>query len=252
MKYWVLLALAAVLLFSGCIQQPPTTQTCPAHYMKIGSDCCLDDNGDGICDRDEPNTQVCPPQTKTIEDRVKECGRDSSCITNLAIETNNPNMCTGIIDNDRCLEQLSARYNNPAYCNLLNYDFQKKDCLSKFDGNNATCPPTSCPTVSYPICPSANTTAPTINLTCPKAPDCPHCNLTLADKIDQCKQKSIPYGESDCLIALALETNTPSICSSSYQFDVCYTQMAVKYKNKGYCDLIGRSDLADTCKSKVE
>ncbi len=251
MKYLILLSLALVLMSSGCIQPP--TQTCPAHYMKIGSDCCLDANGNGICDRDEQGVAVCPPQNKTIDERMTECGRDDSCRTNLAIETNNPNACMGISGYSDCLKQLAARYSNPAYCQLLPMSYDKEDCLSNLGGNNATCPPpVSCPTVSCPVCPSLNVSGPAINLTCPPAPACPSCNLTLADKIAQCNQKSVPYGQSDCLTALALETNTPSICSSSYQFDSCYTQMAVKYRNKGYCDLIGRSDLADACKTKVE
>ena len=54
MKRLLLLAAAAVLLFSGCIQQPAASSiTCPNHYMKIANECCLDANGNGICDRDE-------------------------------------------------------------------------------------------------------------------------------------------------------------------------------------------------------
>ncbi len=49
MKRLLLFVAVAALLFSGCVQQ----SSCPAKYMKIGTDCCLDANSNGICDRDE-------------------------------------------------------------------------------------------------------------------------------------------------------------------------------------------------------
>ena len=242
MKYWLLLALAAVLLFSGCIQQPATlTTTCPSNYMKIGNDCCLDANGNGICDRDEQNASVCPPQTKTLEERMNDCGSDSSCRTLLAIESNNPQVCDGIGRYDDCLEQLAARYNNAAYCQMLPLSYQKEDCLSKLGGNNATCPPASCPSV--------NVSAPAVNLTCPPA------NLTLTDRINQCNQISYPQDQDNCLKALAEETNTPSICASLLYSNApdpsCYEELAIKYKNMGYCDQLTSSWDQTYCKQKV-
>ena len=160
MRYLILLALAAVLLFSGCVQTPTTpTVTCPANYMKIANDCCLDAKGNGICDRDEliqpscpeQNTTICncpncPEQNKTIEDRVNDCNHGTStdnCLTRLAVETNNPAICAGVstypylnTDHGReyCYMQLAVRYQNRAYCELIN-DFPspliRADCETK-------------------------------------------------------------------------------------------------------------------------
>ena len=165
MRYLILLALAAVLLFSGCIQQPatpaPTTPeiTCPTNYMKIGNACCLDANGNGICDRDEA-----PPVQQ----------------------------------------------------------------------NATVCPPVSCP-----ACAVANVST--------------SANLTLADRVNQCNQIFHAADQTTCLEMLAEETNTQSICDSFISgrtFDSCYENLAIKYKNLGYCDQLVGYEMAD-CKTKV-
>ncbi len=150
MRYLILLALAAVLLFSGCIQQPatpaPTTPeiTCPTNYMKIGNACCLDANGNGICDRDEQappvqqNATACPPQNKTLEDRFKDCDYDADCLTRLALETNNAGVCGGYGGGLDCLNQMAVRYNNPGYCNLIIGPTLQQSCLAKLNSTNSS------------------------------------------------------------------------------------------------------------------
>lgn len=166
MKYLILLALAAVLLFSGCIQQPaaptPTAPatTCPAHYLKIANDCCLDANGNGICDRDEQappaqqNATACPPVScpactvanvstsanLTLADRVNQCNQifhvadQTTCLKMLAEETNTPSICDSFVYDDRtftsCYENLAIKYKNLGYCDqLVGYDMA--DCKTK-------------------------------------------------------------------------------------------------------------------------
>ncbi len=46
-----LLALVAALILSGCLCLP---NACDAPYSTVGGECCLDENRDGICDRDKP------------------------------------------------------------------------------------------------------------------------------------------------------------------------------------------------------
>jgi hypothetical protein len=45
------LAVLAVLSLAACLEQGPV---CGRPYMAVGSDCCLDENADGVCDRDKP------------------------------------------------------------------------------------------------------------------------------------------------------------------------------------------------------
>jgi len=52
--------LGLLLFFSGCIQQGPV---CNRPYIPVGGDCCLDENGDGICDRESPATTTIKAET---------------------------------------------------------------------------------------------------------------------------------------------------------------------------------------------
>jgi len=48
--------LVGLILSVGCISQnqpPQETVTCNPPYIKVGNSCCLDQNGNGICDKDE-------------------------------------------------------------------------------------------------------------------------------------------------------------------------------------------------------
>ncbi len=51
----LLLASVLLVLISGCINQTPT---CNKPYILVGNDCCLDENGDSICDRDKQLTST--------------------------------------------------------------------------------------------------------------------------------------------------------------------------------------------------
>jgi len=45
--------LISVILVAGCTQ---TEIICNKPYIKVGTDCCLDVNDNGICDKDETTT----------------------------------------------------------------------------------------------------------------------------------------------------------------------------------------------------
>ena len=62
-KYWIygILALAVigVIVISGCVQQPKQEAvTCNPPYIKVGTECCLDQNSNNICDKDEPEENI--------------------------------------------------------------------------------------------------------------------------------------------------------------------------------------------------
>ena len=94
-----ILMLTAILVFiSGCIccgnfPDSKTTSTlpesgtegglCNAPYIQVGSGCCLDQNNNGICDRDEmtepPKTEG-PQEESTTTTLKTTCTLDSDCI----------------------------------------------------------------------------------------------------------------------------------------------------------------------------
>ncbi|MFH0862342.1 MAG: hypothetical protein V1875_04850 [Candidatus Altiarchaeota archaeon] len=47
----------AVILASACLDQAQTGPVCNRPYILVGSGCCLDDNSDGVCDKDKPICQ---------------------------------------------------------------------------------------------------------------------------------------------------------------------------------------------------
>ena len=70
----VLCLIVPVIILSGCINPSPV---CNKPYMQVGYDCCLDDNGDGICDSEKPITTTIP-KTITVEKAIYGCPGDAN------------------------------------------------------------------------------------------------------------------------------------------------------------------------------
>lgn len=75
----LVLILSLILLFCGCTsdsasETTSTTQgiVCLDPYILVGNDCCLDKDGNGICDRDETSTSVMPaaPSSSTVSTSI--------------------------------------------------------------------------------------------------------------------------------------------------------------------------------------
>lgn len=65
---WKLIALVVVVvLVSGCTQKP----TCNKPYILVGGECCLDENDDRICDRNEVVNGIMKEET-TITTKTEE------------------------------------------------------------------------------------------------------------------------------------------------------------------------------------
>ena len=78
----------------------------------------------------------CVQQNKTIEERVQDCGDDDSCLTIIALESNNAQVCMEIsyaIDRNDCLEQMAIKYKNAGYCDLIDYTTAQEQCISKVE-----------------------------------------------------------------------------------------------------------------------
>ncbi|ODS38976.1 MAG: hypothetical protein A7316_06505 [Candidatus Altiarchaeales archaeon WOR_SM1_86-2] len=66
--------IATVVLISGCIQQKQETVTCDPPYIKVGTTCCLDQNSNNICDKDEPASKSDKDTAKRkMPDSLKYC-----------------------------------------------------------------------------------------------------------------------------------------------------------------------------------
>lgn len=76
----------------------------------------------------------------------------------------------------------------------------------------------------------------------------PQGDYSITGQIERCD------GDEICLTAVALEYESPAICAGleSYNEKRCYTQLAVKYRNAGYCNSLIRSYERDDCIEAVE
>jgi len=70
MKTIFALAVIGILLF-GCAQQQPSYE-CNKLYMKVGSECCLDKDGNKVCDKDEQKQPSAPQQPAQAPEPAKE------------------------------------------------------------------------------------------------------------------------------------------------------------------------------------
>jgi len=67
-----ILAIALTALILGCISQP----ACEQPYMDIGGRCCLDSNGNGLCDEKEATSTTLGQTTPTTPGA---CSIDGDC-----------------------------------------------------------------------------------------------------------------------------------------------------------------------------
>jgi len=77
----IVLTIIGIILISGCVRESKKeTVTCNSPYIKVGTTCCLDQNSNNICDKDEAPTQTQrqeqKPQTYCGDDI---CQSDESC-----------------------------------------------------------------------------------------------------------------------------------------------------------------------------
>jgi hypothetical protein len=68
-----LIILSMLVFLGGCLGETPSEETvtvvCNPPYIRMGGDCCLDENQDSICDSDETTTSI-KVTTTTVEVQV--------------------------------------------------------------------------------------------------------------------------------------------------------------------------------------
>ena len=68
-----ILSILSLLMFAGCVCGP----VCNAPYLRVGNGCCLDRNGNGVCDTDETTTttqamiEVLPMPDATLPEYIR-------------------------------------------------------------------------------------------------------------------------------------------------------------------------------------
>jgi len=119
------LPILSVVLMSGCITEDVT---CNKPYIKVGKECCLDQNDNNICDKDETSSE----KHETLnEDKDNEVPgeQDSDYVVNT---------------------QSESRENCPFECCVDDSDYPAKSCSRNYDCVNHKCVKQSCP---FECCP---------------------------------------------------------------------------------------------------
>lgn|SRR3989338_1535696 len=75
-RYFILgLVFVAALFLAGCLNSQPKEEglTCNPPYIKVGLDCCLDQNYNNICDKDEVKQDIPKTQKYEISEALDFC-----------------------------------------------------------------------------------------------------------------------------------------------------------------------------------
>ena len=89
----LIIGILGVLVISGCTNQ--SGPVCNPPYIVHGDDCCLDRNGDSICDSDQPEIkQDCPHDCcEGTVYKPKSCNQNEDCINNECVKKPCPYEC---------------------------------------------------------------------------------------------------------------------------------------------------------------
>ena|GEM_PF-5159762 len=83
--------LASVIFVAGCVM-PEAEPTCNTPYIQVGNECCLDQNGNSICDSEEAVED--PEEAKEPEEIVEEEPEEPEPGCIVAEDCNDNNPCT--------------------------------------------------------------------------------------------------------------------------------------------------------------
>lgn len=129
-KFLVGAAIFTVLLSSGCIQPEVEEKiVCNKPYILVGGECCLDQNGNKICDLDEDEAET----TTTIAPVTTTLISSTTTVTVKKEETK-PDTCSlqnDSMSRDACYLALAIDTGNRSMCEMIERDITKSLCLEE-------------------------------------------------------------------------------------------------------------------------
>lgn len=211
--FLLVLVMATLVLFAGCINTnspPPSAGNGPGTEPAPAQEA-------PVAETPEPEPRAAEVDY-SIAGQIERCGGDETCLTAVALEYESPAICEGFgwytDAYDICYIQLAVKYKNAGYCNEL-LGSERNECTGAVEA-----------ALSSQIA-ASGTTAETIS---PAAR-----NYTISEQIDMCKEKEYLFEEDNCLEALALTYEIPSLCNEVSPLLECYEQMAIKFNKPQYC-----------------
>ena len=112
MKKWFLPLILGFVLLAGCIQ---TQKSCIEPYVLIGEYCCLDDNGNGVCENYDTTTTMSTTTTSTTSTTrtTTTTSTTTSTTTTSTTTTTYPGYCYLYTDDDPSTENYCTDYLHP-------------------------------------------------------------------------------------------------------------------------------------------
>lgn len=98
-----------LLLLAGCSQKSEVT--CNTPYLKVGTECCLDQNGNSVCDKDESSLGVPSPNQTAQATAAVVCNKPYILVgVNCCLDKNDNKIC----DSEDAPEKLAQAVDNQA------------------------------------------------------------------------------------------------------------------------------------------
>ena len=252
-----ILGIMCVVLMSGCITEKEEEFVCNPPYIKVAGKCCLDQNNNGICDKDEsecttdsdcPEGKICKDE-KCIE-KPPECTSDRDCPEGKICKDEK---CVEKPPEDRgevekwCLSQPSITIREKSVTITSTNDVKKyKDrwmCHNRYalDGIGVDLYWTKNEEEVYKVLTYPEGTKIEINL---KEMEKKYAVCTNIDDLSK---------KNTCYTKLAVDEGDFSICYKVHidEIDQCYKEIAVSGEHPSICGKIENTDIKDDCHKEV-
>ena len=137
LKFIISLLLIGVVVMSGCIKEQVT---CNKPYIKVGTECCLDQNDNEICDKDEVVTTTIISTTATTD----ECAdldkfNKSNCYFKKARATEDVSYCQYMESKETKVFCIALINKDSERCDSLEDDIIKKTCIALINEDPSYC-----------------------------------------------------------------------------------------------------------------
>lgn len=238
-----ILGILCFVLISGCISEEKQGIICNPPYIQVGNDCCLDQNNNSICDKDEMlgKTETETPQEEPAEEEQNESEMDKiETIQGFKTEREEvESWCLG--------GREYARYSGGGQVAMTNDVKKYKDrwmCHNKNfldDGGYIDIYWTKYEEEVYTVTTRADGTV-------EETKSGSGVNES-KDEEDACKNIKDSTEKNNCYIKLAASSGDTSICDRLImeEHDNCYKEVAISKENVLLCDRIENSDTKDDC-----
>ena len=267
----LVLAVIGSIFLIGCVQSSKQeTVTCNPPYLKVGTSCCLDQNSNNICDKDETQIQeerqkpqtYCGDGTCQSNEGCSTCSKDCGKCESVVITPSKkygPNQIEcceeeyisigGTKDRDLCYRYYAVQETNYLYCEQISDISKRDDCyytVGRMDQNTYVCG-----LISTSSNCEGTAQGESGMLDCKDS--CYHDIAVGTLNPSICQDIRTQNGKDACYWRVALNSKNSNLCSKivtssgTISNDFCYYSIAVQNNNINICSPINDAKQHDQC-----